>query len=126
MYSLTFFQLRTVKRMRAYALIQFTILHKQQEPIYIELNISSSKHIIHNVQGMHPLVLTYTLLFLSVWTQQISKYHSHFTVYNEVIELNSITVCYMFRLIKPSSGSIHWQLFSNYWMAFYMNLYITI
>jgi hypothetical protein len=46
-------------------------------------------------------------VFLSVSTQQPSESHSHFTVYNEFIGLNSTTMCYMFRLIKPSSSSTH-------------------
>jgi hypothetical protein len=56
---------------------------------------------------MHPVVLTYILSLFSLSTQQLSKSHSHFTVYNEFISLNGMTMCYMFRLIKPSSGSTH-------------------
>jgi hypothetical protein len=48
--------------------------------------------------------ILYTSLLFSVSAQQLSESHSLFTVYNEFINLNSMTMCYMFRLIKPSSS----------------------
>jgi hypothetical protein len=47
------------------------------------------------------------LRFVSVSAQLLSESRSRFTVYVESVGLNSMTTCYMFRLIKPSSGSTH-------------------
>jgi hypothetical protein len=49
-----------------------------------------------DLRGTHPLMLTYTSLLFSVSTQQLSKSHFTFTVYNEFISLKSMKICASF------------------------------
>jgi hypothetical protein len=47
------------------------------------------------------------ILLYSLPSQHNIKNSLTFTVYNEFIGLNGMTMCYMFQPTKPSSGSIH-------------------